>query len=63
MDILIIQEDNNGTIHRIGLESIVAAQKLSGDLSLSTGALVMGANADALAEQASGYDLGEVIKV
>ena len=63
MDILIILEDNNGTIHRIGSESIVAAQKLSGDLSLSTGALVMGANADALAEQASSYELGEVIKV
>ncbi len=63
MDILIILEDNNGKIHRMGLESIVAAQKLAGDLALSTGALVMGAHADALAEEASGYNLGEVIKV
>ena len=63
MDILIILEDNNGKIHRMGLESIVAAQKLAGDLALSTGALVMGAHVEALAEEASGYNLGEVIKV
>ncbi len=63
MDILIVFEENNGKIHRMGLESIAAAQQLSGDLGLSTGGLVMGANADALADQASGYDLGEVIKV
>ena len=63
MDILIVFEENNGKIHRMGLESIAAAQQLSGDLGLSTGGLVMGANADALAAQASGYDVGEVIKV
>ena len=63
MDILIVFEENNGKIHRMGFESITAAQQLSGDLGLSTGGLVMGANADALADQASAYDVGEVIKV
>ena len=63
MDILIVFEENNGKIHRMGLESITAAQQLSGDLGLSTGGLVMGANADALADQVSAYDVGEVIKV
>ncbi len=63
MDILIILEDNNGNIHRMGLESIVAAQQLGSELGLSTGALVMGANADALAEEASQYNVDEVIKV
>ncbi len=63
MDILIVLEDNNGKIHRMGLESIVAAQKMAGGLGLSMGAVVLGANANALAEQASGYSIGEVIKV
>ena len=50
-------------IHRMGLESIAAAQKMANDLGLSMGALVMGKNGDALAEQASGFNVGEVIKV
>jgi len=63
MDILIILEDNNGKIHRMGLESIAAAQKMAGGLGLSMGAVVMGANANSLAEQAAGFDIGEVLKV
>ena len=63
MDILIILEDNNGKIHRMGLESIVAAQKMATGLGLSTGALVLGANSDALADEASNYNVGEVIKL
>ncbi|MBC8346072.1 MAG: electron transfer flavoprotein subunit alpha/FixB family protein [Candidatus Marinimicrobia bacterium] len=63
MDILIVLEDNNGKIHRMGLESIAAAQQMAGDLGLTTGALVMGAHGDALAEEASGFNIGEVLKV
>jgi len=63
MDILIVLEDNNGKIHRMGLESIAAAQKLANGMSLSMGALVMGANGDALAEEASKYNVGEVLKI
>ena len=63
MDVLIVLEDNNGKIHRMGLESIAAAQKLANGMSLSMGALVMGANGDVLAEEASKYNVGEVLKI
>jgi len=63
MDILIVLEDSNGKIHRMGLESIVGAQKMAEELGLSIGALVMGANVDLLAEEASGLNVGEVLKV
>ena len=63
MDILIILEDNNGKIHRMGLESIAAAQKMADSLGFSMGAVVLGSNADVLAEEASEYNIGEVIKI
>ena len=63
MDILIVLEENNGQIHRMGLESIAAGQRLSDEMELTAGALVLGGNADGLADQASKYQLGEVIKV
>ena len=63
MDILIVLEDNNGKIHRMGLESIAAGQRLSNEMGLTAGALVLGGNADGLADQASAYQLGEVLKV
>lgn len=61
MDILIIIEDNNGKSHRMGLESIAAAQHMSDKLGLSASAMVMGKNADSLASEASAYDLDEVL--
>ena len=63
MDILIVLEESNGQIHRMGLESIAAGQRLSDEMGLAGGALVLGANADGLADQASKYQLGEVLKV
>ena len=63
MDVLIVLEDNNGKIHRMGLESIAAGQRLSNEMGLTAGALVLGGNADGLADQASAYQLGEVLKV
>jgi len=63
MDILIVLEESNGQIHRMGLESIAAGQRLSDEMGLAAGALVLGANADGLADQASKYQLGEVLKV
>ena len=63
MDVLIVLEDNNGKIHRMGLESIAAGQRLSNEMGLTACALVMGGNADGLADQASAYQLGEVLKV
>jgi electron transfer flavoprotein alpha subunit len=61
MDILIILEDSNGKIHRMGLESITAAQHISGELGLAATAVVMGKNADLLAAEASKYNLEEVL--
>ena len=63
MSILIILEDSNGKIHRMGLESIAGAQKLASSTGLKTSAVVMGSNADALADEASQFDLGEVIRI
>ena len=63
MDVLIVLEDNNGKIHRMGLESIAAGQRLSNEMGLTAGALVLGGNANGLADQASAYQLGEVLKV
>jgi len=63
MDILIVLEESNGQIHRMGLESIAAGQRLSGEMGLTAGALVLGGIADGLADQASKYQLGEVLKV
>ena len=60
MSILIILEDSNGKIHRMGLESIAGAQKLASSTGLKTSAVVMGSNADALANEASQFDLGAV---
>ena len=63
MDILIVIEENNGKVHRMGLESITAAQTMAKDRGLSIAALVMGSNADELATQVSNYDIGEVLKL
>ena len=63
MDILIVIEDNNGKVHRMGLESITAAQTMAKDRGFSIAALVLGSNADALATQVSNYDIGEVLKL
>ena len=57
MDILVVIEDNNGKMHRMGLESISAAQSIAKDKEFSIGVLVMGANADELSNEASQYDV------
>ena len=63
MDILVIIEDNNGQIHRMGLESITAAQSIAKDKGFSIGILDMGMNADELSAEASKYDVGEILKL
>jgi len=59
MDILVVLEDNRGSLHRMSKEAIAGAQKMGGSIS----ALAIGSNADALAEELSGVDLVEVITV
>ncbi|MEC9049932.1 MAG: electron transfer flavoprotein subunit alpha/FixB family protein [Candidatus Neomarinimicrobiota bacterium] len=59
MDILVVLEDNRGSLHRMSKEAIAGAQKMGGSIS----ALAIGSNADALAEELLGVDLVEVITV
>jgi electron transfer flavoprotein alpha subunit len=59
MDILVVLEDNRGTLHRMSKEAIAGAQQIGGSVS----ALAIGANADALATELFTLDLTEVITV
>ena len=63
MNILVVLEDNNGAIHRMSLEAIVAAQKISSKLKSNITVLAIGRNADALALEASKYELNEILKI
>ena len=63
MNILVVLEDNNGAIHRMSLEAIVAAQKISSKLKSKITVLAMGKNADSLALEASKYELNEILKI
>ena len=63
MNILVVLEDNNGVIHRMSLEAIVAAQEISSKLKSKITVLAMGKNADALALEASKYELNEILKI
>ena len=63
MKILVVLEDNNGAIHRMSLEAIVAAQEISSKLKSKITVLAMGRNADALALEASKYELNEILKI
>jgi electron transfer flavoprotein alpha subunit len=59
MDILVVLEDNRGSLHRMSKEAIAGAQKMGGSIS----ALAIGANADAIAGELSGVDITEVITI
>lgn len=61
MDILIVLESNKGTLHRMSKEAIVGAQSFAKEQNLSIGALAMGKDADALAQEASGFALDEIL--
>jgi len=63
MDILVVLENNNGSIHRMSLEAIVAAQKLADEQSLSNAILALGSDTSALANAATNYNIGEVLTV
>ena len=59
MDILVVLEDNHGSLHRMSKEAIAGAQKMGGSIS----ALAIGGNADAMAGELSGVDITEVITI
>ena len=57
MDVLVILEDSQGSLHRLSKEAIAGAQKSGASVT----ALAIGENADALASELSNYDLEEVL--
>ena len=59
MYILVVLEDNRGSLHRMSKEAIAGAQKMGGSIS----ALAIGANADAMVGELSGVDITEVITI
>ena len=59
MDILVILEDNHGSLHRMSKEAIVAAQKIGGSIS----AITIGENSLKIADQLSEVNIHEVITV
>ena len=59
MDILVVLEDNRGSLHRMSKEAIAGAQKMGGSIS----ALAIGVNAVAMAGELSGVDITEVITI
>ena len=56
MDVLVILEESQGSLHRLSREAIAGAQKLGA----SVAALAIGENADTLASELSSYDIEEV---
>ncbi len=59
MDILVVLEEAQGSLHRLSKEAIVGAQELGGKVV----ALVIGKHSDQIAEECSSFDLENVIKV
>ncbi len=59
MDILVILEDNHGSVHKMSIEAIVAAQSLNGSIS----AIVIGKNHKDLASEVSNFNVKEILTV
>ncbi len=59
MDIFVILEDNHGSVHKMSIEAIVAAQSLNGSIS----AIVIGENHKDLASEVSSFNLKEILTV
>ena len=59
MDILVVLEDSQGSLHRLSKEAIVGAQQLGGSIA----ALAIGDNASEISNALSSYNLSEIITV
>ena len=59
MNILVVLEDNQGSLHRLSREAVAGAQKLGGLVT----ALAIGKNAGSLASELSSYELEEILTV
>lgn len=61
MDILVVAEHQNGTVHRMTWEAIAASQSIVKELGITVGVLVMGENVSGLAEKIAVRDVNEVL--
>ena len=59
MKFLVVIEDNRGSVHRMSKEAIAGAQKLGGNVT----ALVLGANAESLAQELSSVEIDKTLIV
>ena len=59
MDILVVLEENYGSLHRLSKEAIAGAQELGGEVV----ALAIGQHANEIADELSSFDLTDVITV
>ena len=59
MDILVVLEENHGSLHRLSKEAIAGAQNLDGNIT----ALVLGANAESLAQELSSFEIDKILVV
>ena len=59
MNILVILEDNHGSVHKMSIEAIVAAQSLNGSIS----AIVIGKNHRDLSSEVSNFKLEEILTI
>src|SRR5688572_12978556 len=61
--ILVFIENKGGTANRSSFEAIAAAQTFGSQLQQPVNAVVLGADASALAQEIAGYDIARVITV
>ena len=61
MDILVVLEHKNGTMHRASMEAIAAGQSLARDLGQTVSILAMGEDTSQMAQEASAKDVMEVL--
>ena len=61
MDILVVLESKNGSLHRMSREAIVGAQSIAAENGLSISALAIGIDTDQIASSVSGMNLDEVL--
>ena len=59
MDILVVLEENHGSLHRLSKEAIAGAQELGGEVV----ALAIGQHSNEIADELSSFDLTDVITV
>ncbi|MFQ6605540.1 MAG: electron transfer flavoprotein subunit alpha/FixB family protein [Fidelibacterota bacterium] len=63
MSIIVILENQNGSLHRISEEALVAAQHLGQDLNMEVKAVALGSDNDAVTQKAAACDLNEILSV